>query len=142
MIDRNNKIIIFTDGASKGNPGPAGYGYQIISSPPGIDVRDSSNIGIATNNVAEYNGLLAGLARLITLVRDPTQIVIKGDSQLVIKQIQGVYRVKEPKLQELHRSATLLIDELKRKGHHITLEHIMREYNSVADNLASRASLM
>jgi ribonuclease HI len=136
-------LTLFFDGASKGNPGPAGYGYYITSTTIPVDYKGSGSIGIATNNVAEYQGLISGL----TYLRDVTlkdvshvSITIHGDSQLVINQVIGIYKVKNQTLAKLHSIVTDLLVEIRKSGHIVNLVHVVRKFNSVADQLASNAS--
>jgi ribonuclease HI len=132
-------IAVFFDGASKGNPGPSGYGYHISSSDLNIEISESKNIGIATNNVAEYNAVLAALTHLKALLngQPPTHIIVYGDSQLVIKQLLGEYKVKSTSLTGLWIATSAILKELRKDGHNVELKHIMRKYNSIANALAS-----
>jgi ribonuclease HI len=139
---------MFFDGASKGNPGPAGYGVQIISSLLEAPVLLSENIGQATNNKAEYSGVINGLKWVQSFVKDqdkfnPDQrlnLQIKGDSQLAIRQLNGTYVVKSPNIKVLYDIGISIISQLRKEGHNVTLKHIYREENSVADKLASDAA--
>ena len=135
---------LFFDGASKGNPGPAGYGYQIISPILKQDLVDSKFLGTTTNNVAEYHGIIAGLTRIKSLIQEHNlshlQLLIKGDSQLVINQLKQLWEVKSPSIRDLYQSAVSLLHDLSMDGHQVTLQHIKREENRVADHLASTAA--
>jgi len=137
---------LFFDGASKGNPGPAGYGVQIISSLLEKPVLLSENIGHATNNKAEYSGVINGLKWVQSFVQkqlNPDQrlnLQIKGDSQLAIRQLNGTYAVKSPNIKVLYDIGISIISQLRKDGHMVTLKHIYREENSVADKLASDAA--
>lgn len=142
-----NQINLYFDGASKGNPGPAGYGFYVNAPFANIDIKDSHHIDNSTNNFAEYSGLIAGLVKIKNIIIEhhmetPLNILIKGDSELVIKQMNNVYKVKDLVLAELHKSASSIVSELRYMGHIVTLTHIVRKYNSVADKLASDAALV
>jgi ribonuclease HI len=126
-------VIAYIDGGSRGNPGPAGFGVRIEDRRGGLIAEFHGPLGIATNNVAEYKGLLAALA---FLVRGRYQgALIRSDSELLIKQMRGEYRVKHPGLVPLHREALSLASRL----HVVRYEHIRRAQNSKADRLANLA---
>ena len=127
------ELIAYIDGGARGNPGPAGYGVR-IEQPDGTLVEEfSESIGVATNNVAEYRGLLAALewAR----ARGRRHVRVRSDSQLLVQQMLGNYRVKHPGLQPLHARARLLAHEIGR----VAFEHVPRESNTHADRLANAA---
>ncbi len=119
------------DGGSRGNPGPAGYGVRIQRDGEVIDLKGA--LPNATNNVAEYTGLLAALdwavANSISLLH------IKSDSELLVKQMRGEYRVKNEGLQPLFERAKRLAREIGR----VQFEHVRREFNKDADRLANEA---
>ena len=120
------------DGGARGNPGPAGYGVRITRDDGSIvDLKES--IGIATNNVAEYHGLLAALQWAVD--EGVTLLSVKADSELMVKQMLGEYRVKSPGLQPLYEEAKRLVVRIGR----VTFEHVRREYNQDADRLANEA---
>ncbi|MEA4977181.1 MAG: ribonuclease HI family protein [Methanomassiliicoccaceae archaeon] len=98
-------LRIFSDGGSRGNPGPSAYGLVVTRNGKTI-YEESEYLGIRTNNYAEYRGLIAGIRKAIELEAEEAEFVM--DSQLVIKQMRGEYRVKAPELIELHRDATAL----------------------------------
>lgn len=132
------EFILWTDGGARGNPGPAGYGV-VIQDGYGTSVAELSKyLGVMTNNQAEYWGLLAGLTKIRELVKEePAKILVRMDSELIVKQVQGIYRVKNPALKPLHAQAHELIrDDL---GGQVTFEHIPRRENKRADALANRA---
>lgn len=134
-------VTVFFDGASKGNPGPAGYGVQIVSPLLEKPVLLSKYLGIATNNQAEYSGVLSGLQWIQqNLTKQPLNIMIKGDSQLAIKQLKGEYAVKSDNIKGIYLATMALLDTLRHDGHIINLAHVFREENKVADQLASNAS--
>jgi probable phosphoglycerate mutase len=123
-------ITAYIDGGARGNPGPAGYGVH-IELPDGSVVELFGGIGIATNNVAEYNGLLAALRWAVE--HGHTSARIKADSELLVKQMRGEYKVKHPGLQPLVANARRLIGQLDR----VTFEHVRREQNKDADRLSN-----
>lgn len=120
------------DGGSRGNPGPAGYGVR-IEREDGTVVELKESIGIATNNVAEYRGLLAALEWAVE--HHVEALHVRSDSLLLVKQMLGEYRVKHVGLQPLHQQARGLARRLKR----VTFEHVRRELNAHADRLANEA---
>jgi ribonuclease HI len=126
-------IRAYIDGGARGNPGPAGYGVR-VETPDGelIDELHGA-LGIATNNVAEYNGLLAALRWAID--HGERDVHIRSDSELLVKQMRGEYKVKHPGLQSLVARARLLMMELGS----VTLEHVRREQNKEADRLSNLA---
>jgi ribonuclease HI len=124
-------IVAYIDGGARGNPGPAGYGVQ-IQSPDGTVLDELSGaLGTATNNVAEYNGLLAALRWAIA--HDERDVHLRSDSEVLVKQMRGEYKVKHPGLQPLVAHARLLIMELG----DVRFEHIRRELNKEADRLSN-----
>jgi ribonuclease HI len=124
-------ITAYIDGGARGNPGPAGYGVH-IEGPNGVPLAElHGGLGIATNNVAEYNGLLAALRW--AKEHGHTIVHIKADSLLVIEQMRGRFKVKHPGLQPLHAKATLLAHQVGR----VTYEHVRRELNKDADRLSN-----
>jgi ribonuclease HI len=120
------------DGGSRGNPGPAGYGVH-IERDDGTIVELKESLGIATNNVAEYNGLLAALRWAAE--HGVKALQIRSDSELLVKQMKGVYRVRNPGLQPLYEEARALARRIGR----VTFEHVRREFNKDADRLANEA---
>ena len=124
-------ITAYIDGGSRGNPGPAGYGVRIEG--PGGELLDELHgaLGIATNNIAEYHGLLAALRW--AKAHGHTTVHIKSDSLLLVEQMRGRFKVKHPGLQPLHARATLLAHEIGR----VSYEHVRRELNTEADRLSN-----
>jgi ribonuclease HI len=120
------------DGGSRGNPGPAGYGVH-IERDDGTVVELKESLSIATNNVAEYNGLLAALRWAAQ--HGVRALNIRSDSELLVKQMKGEYRVKNPGLQPLYEEARALAKEIGR----VKFEHVRREFNKDADRLANEA---
>lgn len=123
--------VAHIDGGSRGNPGPAGYGVRIEHDGQVVEIKESC--GIATNNVAEYKGLLAALRWAVGV--EVATLLIRSDSLLLVQQMKGVYRVKHPGLQPLHEEARGLVGQLAR----VTFEHVRRELNKDADRLANEA---
>jgi ribonuclease H / adenosylcobalamin/alpha-ribazole phosphatase len=122
-----------TDGGSRGNPGPAAYGY-VLESEDGhvLDARGEA-IGTATNNVAEYRGLIAGLESAVQRGVDELEIV--SDSELLVNQMRGEYKVKNETLRELQSDAAELAAGLKR----VTYTAVRRAHNELADRLVNEA---
>ena len=124
-------IVAYIDGGARGNPGPAGYGVR-IQSPDGTVLDELHGpLGIATNNVAEYNGLLAALRWAVE--NNVSRVQIRADSELLVKQMRGEYKVKNPGLQPLYVRARLLVAELD----DVRFEHVRREFNAEADRLSN-----
>ena len=126
-------IVAYIDGGARGNPGPAGYGVRIENESGEAIEEFHGFLGSATNNIAEYNGLLAAL-RYAT-EHGHRSVKIKSDSELLVKQMNGLYKVKNPGLQVLHQQARALATGLGR----VTYEHVRREQNKDADRLANLA---
>ena len=132
--NRRVKVIVEADGGSRGNPGPAGYGTVVWSADRGAVLAESKQaIGRATNNVAEYRGLIAGLEEAAKL--GATDVDVSMDSKLVVEQMSGRWKVKHPDLGVLHQQATALSTRFD----HITYTWISRDKNSHADRLANEA---
>jgi ribonuclease HI len=124
-------LIVSCDGAARGNPGPAGAGSQLTTPEGEIVAEIAEGLGETTNNVAEYSAAFMGLERAGEL--GATDVVLRSDSQLLINQITGVYRVKTPHLQPLHRRVLQLAAGFER----IRFEHVPRARNAEADRLAN-----
>jgi ribonuclease HI len=120
------------DGGSRGNPGPAGYGVR-IERDDGTCVELKQPLGVCTNNVAEYRGLLAALAWAAE--HGIARLHVRADSELLVRQMRGEYRVKSPGLQPLVEEARSLVRRIGR----VTFEHVRRELNAEADRLANEA---
>ena len=123
-------VVAYIDGGARGNPGPAGYGVY-IQLPDGAVEELHGGLGIATNNVAEYNGLLAALRWAVE--HGHRVVRIKADSELLVKQMRGEYKVKNEGLRPLAARARILIGQLDR----VTFEHVRREHNKEADRLSN-----
>ena len=124
--------IAYIDGGARGNPGPAGYGVH-IEQPDGTIVELKASLGTSTNNAAEYQGLLAALRWAAE--HGITTLLVRSDSELLVRQMRGEYRVKSPGLRPLYEEAQGLIARIGR----VTFEHIPRELNRDADRLANEA---
>jgi ribonuclease H / adenosylcobalamin/alpha-ribazole phosphatase len=128
------KVIVEADGGSRGNPGPAGYGSVVWSADHATVLAESKQaIGRATNNVAEYRGLIAGLAEAANL--GGTDVTVSMDSKLVIEQMSGRWQVKHPDLAELHREARALAARFEK----VSYRWVPRAQNAYADRLANEA---
>jgi len=126
-------LRLHVDGASRGNPGEAGFGVHVTDAEGGEVAALYGYLGQATNNVAEYQALLHGLR--FALARGASRVEVYSDSELLVRQIEGRYRVKSPGLQPLHREARSLLARFE--GARIA--HVPRERNREADALANRA---
>jgi len=124
-------IAAYIDGGARGNPGPAGYGVR-VEDPDGVLLDElHGGLGIATNNIAEYNGLLAALRWAIH--HGETSVHIRADSELLVKQMRGEYRVKNEGLKPLFLQACALIRQIG----DVRFEHVRREFNTEADRLSN-----
>ena len=129
----NDKLTIFTDGAARGNPGPAAIGV-VIKDEKGNNVAAISRcLGSTTNNQAEYRGIIAALEKAVSL--GARQVTVYSDSELMVKQINGQYRIKNAALQPLYAEVVKLTGRLDS----FKISHIRREQNSEADALANKA---
>ncbi|HEY7291258.1 MAG TPA: ribonuclease HI family protein [Vicinamibacterales bacterium] len=126
-------IVAYIDGGARGNPGPAGFGVRIEAEDGSLVEEFGESIGVATNNVAEYRGLLSALEWART--HGHQQLHVRSDSLLLVQQMLGHYKVKNAGLQPLHAKARLLVHEIGR----VTFEHVRREKNAHADRLANAA---
>ena len=125
-------ITAYIDGGARGNPGPAGYGVRIENEAGDVIAELHGGLGVATNNVAEYNGLLAALRWAVD--RGERDVLVRADSELLVKQMRGEYKVKHPGLQPLCARARLLVMEI---GGNVRFEHVRRELNKEADRLSN-----
>jgi ribonuclease HI len=125
-------FVLYCDGASRGNPGPSAVGAVLYDGDEAV-AEISEAIGETTNNVAEYRALIAGLERAVRLGVE--HLEVRLDSLLLVRQIEGVYRVKAAGLKPLHGRVTALLGEVG----DVTVLHVPREENTVADGLANAA---
>jgi probable phosphoglycerate mutase len=127
------KARLSTDGGARGNPGPAAYGY-VLEAEDGtvLDARGEA-IGVATNNVAEYSALVAGLEKAVELGLGDVEVV--SDSELLVKQMRGEYKIKNEALRDLADEA----ERLERQLGRVTYVAVRREHNELADQLVNKA---
>jgi ribonuclease HI len=126
-------ITVYTDGASRGNPGPAGIGGVILDSEGAVIEEWNDFLGTCTNNVAEYKGLLSSISRLAPLAAD--KVIFHLDSELIVRQLSGQYKVRDPKLKELYELARRQLTRIPSW----TFRHVTRDLNARADKLANQA---
>ena len=127
------KARLSTDGGARGNPGPAAFGYVLETDDGRVLAAHGEAIGRATNNVAEYRGLLAGMEKAAELGVDELEVV--SDSELLVKQMRGEYRVKNEALRDLNEEANALEHRLGR----VRYTAVRREHNELADRLVNEA---
>jgi probable phosphoglycerate mutase len=124
---------LFTDGGARGNPGPAAYGYVLEADDGTLLAAHGERIGVATNNVAEYRALIAGLEKALELGLDEVGVV--SDSELLVKQMTGEYRVKNTALKKLNDEA----EQVARRIGDVSYTAVRREHNELADRLVNEA---
>jgi len=127
------RVRVFTDGAARGNPGPAGAGAVVLDGEGRVLARLGRFLGKQTNNVAEYQGLLLGLRRARQM--GAREVEVRADSQLLVRQLQGKYAVKNEVLKRLHEEALAMLRSFDR----YELLHVPREQNALADEMSNRA---
>lgn len=131
------KLLLNTDGGSRGNPGPAAYGFVIQDITPGAGMileKCGNYLGETTNNVAEYEGLLAGV-KWVVEHHPEAELEIKMDSLLIVNQVKGLFKVKNPGLLPKYQEVRALLARLPKWS----IEHTYREGNSLADTLVNEA---
>ncbi len=129
----SSRLRLFSDGAARGNPGPAGAGAVLVDPEGQVVARLGKYLGTQTNNYAEYMGLLLGLRHARSLgVRE---VEVLADSELLIRQLEGRYQVKSATLKPLHEEAARLLKEFSK----VKLAHVPREKNKAADEMSNRA---
>ena len=126
------KATLYADGGSRGNPGPAASGAVLYDEQGEVVAEIGTFLGVATNNVAEWTGLLEGLKA--ALARGVDEIAVRLDSELVVKQLSGAYRVKHPGLIPLHAQAKSLL----RKFKDVDVRHVPRKQNAAADAVVNQ----
>jgi ribonuclease HI len=124
-------ITAYFDGGARSNPGPAGYGVYIVDDQGTVQAELHGSLGIATNNVAEYHGLIAALQWAVE--HGLTQLTVKGDSLLIIEQMRGNYKVKHEGLKPLYLQAKMLVMQIG----DVKFAHVPREQNKDADRLSN-----
>ena len=127
------KVFIYTDGAARGNPGPAAIGAVIKDDKGNVLARLSRHIGNTTNNQAEYRAVITALEKAVGL--GARQVILKADSELVVKQINGRYKIKNAALRPLYQEVVKLTGSLEK----LTVSYIPRARNAEADALANQA---
>ena len=132
-LDTHRRVYVFSDGAARGNPGPAGAGAVIKDAKGQVIAELKQALGKATNNVAEYKGLLLGLHKAQEL--GAREVEVRADSELMIRQITGKYAVRNEGLKPLYNEAMALLNSFA-SWH---AEHVPREENSLADEMSNRA---
>jgi ribonuclease HI len=125
------RLIVNVDGAARGNPGPAGIGVTVAVEDGRVVAELGEGIGHATNNQAEYRAALAGLA--LAAEHGASSVLLRSDSRLLVEQLAGRFRVKDPTLRRFHEEARLLMATFEE----VSLEHVPRELNADADRLAN-----
>jgi ribonuclease H / adenosylcobalamin/alpha-ribazole phosphatase len=125
-------LIVYCDGAARGNPGPAGIGVVVTNEEGRVLARVGEGIGVATNNVAEYRAALEGLRAAAEL--GATHVLVRSDSRLLVEQLSGRFRVKNPTLIRLHSE----VREIMAHFDEVHFEHVPRELNREADRLANQ----
>jgi ribonuclease HI len=133
LFDTGDEIVAYCDGGSRGNPGPAGFGVYIQDSEGKVLAELSEFLGVHTNNFAEYSALLAAIEFAINF--DHKSLRVISDSELMVKQMKGQYRVNSPELRPLYEEARRRIPKLDR----FQIQHVLREKNRHADRLANLA---
>ena len=129
----DEQFTAYIDGGARGNPGPAGWGAQILDQQGAVVAELYGAIGTATNNVAEYHGLLETLRWCLS--NQATRVSVKSDSLLLVQQMRGAFKVKSEGLKPLYGQARLLATQIGR----VTFDHVPREKNKDADRLANQA---
>ena len=127
------KATLWTDGGARGNPGPAAFAYVVEAEDGAVLAAHGEAIGRATNNVAEYAALVAGLRHAVEL--GVTNLELRSDSELLVKQMRGEYRVKNADLKQLFLDASRAAREIGS----VTYTHVRREHNELADRLVNEA---
>lgn len=126
-------VIIYTDGASRGNPGSASFGLTVMDQKGKQIFEEAQTLGIATNNEAEYKGIHRALE--LAVQNNVNNLTVKTDSQLVVRQLKGEYKIKSPNLKQIHNQCILLINQIPQWN----CIHILRANNKRADELANLA---
>lgn len=129
------KLFIYTDGASRGNPGHASYGFTISDENGKLIHEEGNYIGIATNNIAEYTAVLEAFKFIKKNYQPPLEIILYADSKLLAEQLSGRYKIKNPGLKYLFDKIKILESQIGL----ISYNHIYRSKNTLADNLANQA---
>ncbi|MDP2726952.1 MAG: ribonuclease HI family protein [Dehalococcoidia bacterium] len=126
-------VVVYADGGSRGNPGPSAIGVEILDDSGKVLHQISKKIGHATNNEAEYLALITGLEAAVGL--GAQEVAVRMDSELLVRQVNGLYRVRSPGLQPLHQR----VMTQKARFARFSIEHVRRDGNRRADALVNRA---
>ncbi len=129
----NQQLFLSTDGGARGNPGPAALGFVLTDSSGRVVHEAGRYLGETTNNVAEYSALIDGLQTALKL--GASSVIVKMDSELIVKQMSGEYKIKQPHLQELAKEVRELLGRLE----HYEIKHVLREHNKAADRQVNLA---
>lgn len=129
------KLVIYTDGASRGNPGQASYGFTISGDKGNLIYEEGKYIGVTTNNVAEYTGVLEALKKAKKFSKSHSEIELFADSRLIVEQLSGNFKVKALHLKPIFDKIKILEMEIGK----VFYTHIPREKNFMADSLANEA---
>ena len=129
----SKKLWLSTDGGARGNPGPAGLGLVIKDESGEVLLEHGQYLGETTNNVAEYSALVAALKFALSL--GGTEVVIQMDSELIVKQMTGLYKIKQPHLQELAAQVEAQLKQFDK----YEFKHVLRAYNKEADRMVNKA---
>jgi ribonuclease HI len=132
LAETPERLIVNVDGGARGNPGPAAIAAVVQSQAGEVLEEHGESIGEATNNVAEYKALLLGIARAASLGAEEVELV--GDSELIVKQVRGEYKVKDATMRELHAEVSRALRPFARWS----IRHVRRELNVEADRLVNR----
>jgi ribonuclease HI len=133
LTERQRRLVANVDGGARGNPGPAAIA-AVLATPDGEVLEETAeSIGRATNNVAEYRALLLGIERARAF--GAAELDLVGDSELVVRQLKGEYKVKDPGLRELHAQVRAALAGFERWS----IRHVRREHNAEADRLVNEA---
>jgi len=131
-VEKTKNIEVYTDGGSRGNPGPSACAFVVLEE--GIVIHEASAfLGEGTNNNAEYQGLINALQWLVSNNKQKEPVVIYMDSELVVRQVKGVYKVKHPVMKVKHQQAISLLSQLS----HVTFQNVPREVNAHPDRLVN-----
>src|SRR5690349_5841267 len=128
-----NKLIVYTDGGARGNPGPAAAGFAVLNDKEEVLHTEGKYLGENTNNFAEYTALILALEKANQL--GCKEIEIRMDSELIVKQMTGVYKIKQPHLQVLAGQVVKLLNTFE----NFKFKHVRREYNKLADKMVNQA---
>jgi ribonuclease HI len=133
VAETSEKLVVNVDGGARGNPGPAAIAAVVQGSGGEVLEEHGERIGRATNNVAEYKALLLGIE--LAVARRPAELELVGDSELIVKQVKGEYKVKDANMRKLHAEVKAALRSFDRWS----IRHVRREQNAEADRLVNEA---